>query len=231
MSRALFRDREHAGRLLGERLAAYAGRRDVLVLALPRGGVPVGLEVARSLGAPLDIVVVRKLGVPFEPELAMGAIASGGAAVLNEQVVDMLGLTSEAIEEVAARERLELQRREAAYRGARPPLDVSGKIVILVDDGVATGSTIRAAARALRELRPARLVIAVPVGALRTCADLRGYADEVVCLATPEPLLAISPFYQSFPQTTDDEVCRLLAEVAGIAEVGTPASGPRANEG
>lgn len=207
-----FRDRTEAGRLLAERLHQYAGRNDVLVLALPRGGVPVGLEIARALDAPLDLVIVRKLGVPGQEELAMGAIATGGVRILNEEVVRMLDLTDDVIERVAAEEERELERRERAYRGDRPPPEVRGRTVILVDDGVATGSTIRAAMAAIRSRQPARLVVAVPVAPPETCEMLREEADEVICLLTPEAFFAIGAYYDSFPQLTDDEVRRLLEQ-------------------
>lgn len=209
-----FRDRALAGRALAERLAAYAGRADVVVLGLPRGGVPVAFEVSQALRAPLDVFVVRKLGVPEQKELAMGAIASGGVCVLNEEVVRALELGEKEIEDVAAQERVELKRRERAYRDERPPLAVRGRTVLLVDDGLATGSTMRAALAALRRLEPARVVVAVPVGAADTCAELRAEADEVVCLMTPDPLYAVGFWYENFTPTTDEEVRALLARAA-----------------
>jgi putative phosphoribosyl transferase len=189
-----------------------AEARSALVLALPRGGVPVGLEVAQALGAPLDVFLVRKLGVPGHRELAMGALASGGVRVLNPAVVDALGLPGAVLDAVAAREQAELERRARAYRGDRPPPDVRGRTVVLVDDGLATGSTMRAAAAALRRLGPARLVAAVPVAAPETCAALRADADvdAVVCAVTPARFLAVGVWYEDFAQTTDDEVRRLL---------------------
>lgn len=205
----LFHDRTDAGRQLAERLTRYAGRDDVLVLALPRGGVPVGYEVAEALGAPLDVFVVRKLGVPGHEELAMGAVASGGVRVLNEPVVDRLGISAEALDRATARELRELERRERAYRGTRPPLDVRGKVVILVDDGLATGSTMRAAVAALRRLNPARVVVAVPVGARETCSDFEE-ADETICAHEPEPFYGVGMWYGDFSQTTDEEVQDLL---------------------
>ena len=206
----LFRDRFDAGRQLAKRLMHYAGRDDVIVLALPRGGVPVGYEVAEALGAPLDVFLVRKLGVPGHEELAMGAIASGGIRVLNEQVVRML-LPSEAeIARVEAAERQELERREREYPGDRPPPDVRGKVVILVDDGLATGSTMRAAVAALRRLGPARIVVAVPVGAAQTCEDFEDEADEAICAREPDPFHAVGAWYADFTQTSDDEVRGLL---------------------
>jgi predicted phosphoribosyltransferase len=209
-----FRDRVDAGRRLAERLSSYAGRPDVIVLGLPRGGIPVAYEVARALGAPLDVFVVRKLGWPIQPELAMGAIASGGVIVLNEEVIEMVGAGRELIESVADEERRELARREREYRGDRPPPSIRGRTVILVDDGLATGSTMRAAARAVREQDPARLVIAVPVGAPETCESLRAEADEVVCVLQPPFFQAVGLWYDRFEQTTDAEVRRLLEDAA-----------------
>ena len=206
----LFRDRHDAGRQLAARLQAYADRTDVLVLALPRGGLPVAYEVAKALHAPLDVFMVRKLGVPGQPELAMGAIASGGVRVLNDEVVQGLGVPDWMIDEVAKQEQEELERRELAFRGDRPPLDVRGRTVILIDDGLATGSTMRAAAAALRQQQPARIVVAVPVGAADTCSDLAGEADEVICLRTPEPFFAVGLWYGDFSQTTSEEVRELL---------------------
>jgi predicted phosphoribosyltransferase len=217
-----FRDRREAGRLLAARLAPYRGRPDVLVLALPRGGVPVGYEVARALGAPLDVFLVRKLGVPGHEELAMGAVASGGVQVLNADVLAGLGLSDRVVAAVAARELQELERRERLYRGARPPRDVQGRTVILVDDGLATGATMRAAIHALRRRGAARIVVAVPVAPLQTCAELRAEADEVVCLVTPEPFLAVGLWYDDFTQTSDDEVRALLADSAGEQAVVPP---------
>jgi putative phosphoribosyl transferase len=216
-----FRDRTEAGRLLAERLGAYAGRPDVLVLALPRGGVPVAYEVARALDAPLDVFVVRKLGVPGHEELAMGAIASGGVIVLNDDLVQALHIPHRLIEAVAARELVELERRELAYRDDRPMLDVRGRTVILVDDGLATGSTMRAAVTGLRRLRPARIVVAVPTAAPSTCEEFRHEADECVCDMTPEPFNAVGLWYEDFSQTTDDEVRDLLERSAAPAAVAT----------
>ena len=210
----LFRDRTDAGRQLAAKLAAYADRSDVLVLALPRGGVPVAFEVARELHAPLDVFLVRKLGVPGHEELAMGAIASGGVRVLNEDVVRMLRISDDVIDAVGAEERQELERRERTYRGNRPAPDVRGRTVILVDDGLATGSTMRAAIAALRQQRPARIVVAVPVGAPETCAEFQGEADEAVCARTPEPFYAVGLWYGDFSQTTDEEVHDLLERAA-----------------
>jgi putative phosphoribosyl transferase len=210
----LFRDRADAGRQLAARLEGYANRPDVLVLALPRGGVPIGYEVARALQAPLDVFLVRKLGVPGHEELAMGALATGGVRVLNEDVVRALGIPEDVIDEVAAGQQQELGRRERAYRDDRPVAEVRGRTVILVDDGLATGSTMRAAVAALRQRRPARIVVAVPVGSADTCAELREEADEVVCARTPEPFYAVGLWYDDFAQTTDDEVRDLLAKAA-----------------
>jgi putative phosphoribosyl transferase len=206
-----FRDRREAGRQLAQHLAAYANRPDVLVLALPRGGVPVAYEVARALRAPLDVFLVRKLGLPGHEEYAMGAVASGGVRVLNPEVVGELHLSDELIDTVTRRELQELERRERAYRGDRPFPDVRGKTVILVDDGLATGSTMRAAAEALRQQRPARLVVAVPAGSPQTCDEFRDEVDEVVCALTPEPFYAVGLWYDDFSQTTDDQVRALLA--------------------
>jgi predicted phosphoribosyltransferase len=214
-----FRDRADAGRTLATSLAEYAGRPDLVVLALPRGGVPVGYEVARSLGAPLDIFLVRKLGVPGHEELAMGAIASGGVRVLNPGVVQALEIPEQVIEDVAAAELRELERRERAYRADRPPPDVRGKTVILVDDGLATGSTMRAAATALRQQRPARIVIGVPVSTPETCDQFREEVDDIVCAITPEVLFGVGAWYQDFSQTTDDEVRELLARAASDPRV------------
>lgn len=211
----LFQNRTDAGRRLAERLTSWAGRTDVLVLALPRGGVPVAFEVARALHAPLDVFLVRKLGVPEHEELAMGAIASGAVRVLNKDVVRALDIPEEAIEAVAEEESRELARRERAYRDDRPLPDAGGKVVILVDDGLATGSTMRAAVAALRQRAPARVIVAVPVGAPETCAELRSEADEVVCACAPEPFYAVGAWYNDFSQTTDQEVHELLARAAG----------------
>jgi putative phosphoribosyl transferase len=213
-ARQKYTDRTEAGRVLAGLLREYAGRPDVVVLALPRGGVPVGYEVARALGAPLDVFLVRKLGVPGHEELAMGAIASGGVRVLNPDVVTALRIPRGAVDSVAARELAELERREAAYRGGRPPPEVRGRTVILVDDGLATGSTMRAAAEALRDRGPAWLVVAVPVAAAETCDDFAREVDQVVCARTPEPFYAVGLWYDDFSQTTDDEVRALLARAA-----------------
>jgi putative phosphoribosyl transferase len=206
----LFGDRTDAGRQLAARLMKYAGRSDVLVLALPRGGVPVALEVARVLHAPLDVFLVRKLGLPGHPELAMGALATGGIRILNEDVVRNLRIPDEVIDAVAAGEQEELERRERVYRGGRPAPDVRGRIVILVDDGLATGSTMRAAVAALRRQGPARIIVAVPVGAPDTCAEFQDEADEAICVRAPEPFYAVGLWYDDFSQISDEEVHDLL---------------------
>ena len=210
-----FRDRLQAGRALGAALRAYRGRNDVLVLALPRGGVPVACEVADALGARVDLMIVRKLGTPGQEELAMGAIASGGVRVLNRDVIEPLQIPERAIVEVERRERREIERREHAYRGQRPRPAVAGQCVILVDDGVATGATMRAAIAALRQQKPAKVVVAVPVAPLDTVEVLRSEADEVECLATPEPFRAIGCWYVEFPQLSDEEVRTRLSRSWG----------------
>ena len=209
-----FADRRQAGKQLATRLAAYADRSDVIALALPRGGVPVAFEVARALHAPLDVFLVRKLGVPGHEELAMGAIASGGVSVLNEEVISRIPVSRSAIDEIAYREEEELKRRERLYRGDRAAPSVQGRTVILIDDGVATGSTMRAAALALRKMQPSKIIVAVPVAAADTCADLRIEVDEVICGATPEPFMAVGAWYSDFKQTSDDEVRDLLDWIA-----------------
>jgi predicted phosphoribosyltransferase len=219
-----FQDRFDAGAALATLLSKYAGRNDVVVLALPRGGVPVGFEVARALGAPLDVFLVRKLGVPGHEELAMGAIASGGVQVLNQDVVEALDVPAERIIAVAAAEEQELARRLRAYRSGMGPPDVKDKIVILVDDGLATGSSMRAAVKALRGLGPARIVVAVPTAAAETCERLATEADEVVCASTPRPFHAVGLSYRDFSQTTDAEVSDLLRRAASGA--GGPDSPP-----
>jgi predicted phosphoribosyltransferase len=205
-----FRDRREAGQQLAERLTPYAKRDDVVVLALPRGGVPVAFEVARSLEAPLDIFLVRKLGAPGHPEFAIGAIASGGLRVLSHEAIAELRVPAEMIEEAAERERLEIERREKVYHVNRPKLVLRGKTVIVVDDGLATGSTMEAAVKALREHHPAKVIVASPVGAADSCRRLRAVADEAICLQTPEPFNAVGQWYQVFDQTTDAEVVELL---------------------
>jgi len=205
-----FRDRREAGRVLADQLTSYENRPDVLVLALPRGGVPVGYEVAHALQAPLDVFLVRKLGVPGHEELAMGAVATSGVRVLNDDVVKPLGISDHMIEAAAAQELEELNRRERLYRGGRPVPDMSGRTVILVDDGLATGATMRAAIQALRQQQPARVVVAVPTASPDICEALRSEADDVICVMTPEPFFAVGHWYDDFTQTTDDEVRRLL---------------------
>jgi predicted phosphoribosyltransferase len=210
----VFPNRFVAGQLLAEKLEKYAGRDDVIVLALPRGGVPVAYAVARKLRAPLDVLVVRKLGVPGFEELALGAIASGGMRVLNEDVVRALPNASDLVESVTAREIAEVQRREQSYRDGRPVPAIAGRVVILVDDGLATGATMRAAVAALRKLSAARIVVAVPVGAAETCRDLQREADETVCAIAPNWFQAVGQFYEDFSQTSDEEVRQLLARAA-----------------
>ena len=212
-----FRDRTDAGRRLAEKLASYTNRPDVVVLALPRGGVPVAFEVAHSLGVPLDVFVVRKLGVPGHEELAMGAVATGGVRVLNAEIVHGLGIPEDRIDAVAARELQELTRRERAYRDGRAAPEVNKKSVILVDDGLATGATMRAAVRALRQQGPERIVVAVPTAPPDTGAALQAEADDVVCVMTPAPFLAVGYWYDNFAQTTDAEVHDLLAQQHGRA--------------
>ncbi|HEY0591377.1 MAG TPA: phosphoribosyltransferase [Thermoanaerobaculia bacterium] len=208
----VFRDRGEAGQALAAELGRRLGDRDdLIVLALPRGGVPIGYEIASALGAPLDVLIVRKLGLPGQEELAMGAIASGGARVLNDEVVGSLRVPDEWIERVARRELHELERRELLYRGDLPQLDVRGKTVVVVDDGLATGSTMRVAVQALRKMGPRRIVVAVPVAAASTCRSIGREADEIVCLRTPEPFEAVGLWYEDFSQTTDREVHELLA--------------------
>lgn len=206
-----YADRREAGRALAHEVRRFAGR-DAVVLALPRGGVPVGFEIARELNVPLDVFVVRKLGVPRYEELAMGAIASGGVRVLNEDVIRRLKIPQSAIDEVASDEQNELERRERQYRGDLPPTEVRGKTVILVDDGLATGATMRAAVQALRQTEAARLVVAVPVGARDSVVAMREVADEVVCPLQPEEFMAVGAWYEDFSQTTDEEVQELLEQ-------------------
>ncbi len=206
-----FQNRTHAGQLLAERLAHFAGQLDLLVLALPRGGVPVAYEIARALHAPLDVWVVRKLGAPQQPELAIGAVAPGGIEILDTRLIARLGIPTEEFQQIAARERAELDRRLAAYRGNRPPIEVRGKTILLVDDGLATGASMRAAIASLRPLEPARIVVAVPVSDPGVCQRLASLADEVVCLHTPPRLDAVGQWYEDFSQTTEEEVHDLLA--------------------
>jgi putative phosphoribosyl transferase len=214
MNPSVYADRREAGAVLGAELSKYRGRTDVVVLALPRGGVPVGYEVARALEAPLDVFVVRKLGAPGHRELAMGAIASGGVRVLNRDVIGWYGISPAAIEATAREELAELERRERAYREDRGALDIKGKIVILVDDGLATGSTMKAAVQAVRQRGPARIVVAVPVGAPQTCSEMQEVADEVICARTPDDFAAVGQWYADFSQTEDAEVRELLREAA-----------------
>jgi putative phosphoribosyl transferase len=215
---SLFTNRRHAGRVLALELGKYAGRTDVTLLALPRGGVPVAYEVARALGAPLDVFVVRKLGVPGHEELAMGALASGGVCVLNDEVIRSHGITKEDILEATRAEGQELGRRDRAYRGDRPPAEISGKTVIVIDDGLATGSTMRAATQAVRQRAPARVVAAVPVAAPETCSEMREEADEMICAITPEPFYAVGFWYDDFSPTSDEEVRNLLEKARRAQE-------------
>ena len=212
VSSQLFRDRVEAGELLGQDLSQYRDRDDVVVLALPRGGVPVAREVARALGVPFDVFVVRKLGVPGHEELAMGAIASGGIRLVNDEVVNALGIPANVIDSVAMSEQLELDRREQLYRGNRAPIGLTNKTVIIVDDGLATGSTMRAAVMAARQHQPARVIVAVPVGAPSTCAALAREADDVVCVRMPDPFVAVGLWYRDFSPTSDNEVRSLLGK-------------------
>lgn len=207
----LFHDRTDAGRVLAADLAAYAGRSDIIVLGLPRGGVPVAYEVARALGAPLDVFLVRKLGLPGQEEFAMGAIASGGIRLINEQVVEAYGISDAEIEAVSAAEQRELERRERSYRDGRPLTELEGRTVILIDDGLATGFTMRAAVLAIRLEDPARIVVAVPVAAAETCDEFREIVDDIVCSETPEPFQAVGIWYEDFAQTTDAQVHELLS--------------------
>ncbi len=205
-----FLNRVDAGRRLAKKLDAYAGQGDVLVLGIPRGGVPVAFQVATELGAPLDVFVVRKLGVPSHEELAFGAIASGEIRVLDAQIVESMGISELEIEQIAAKERQELNRRERVYRGGHPPLNLEGRTVILVDDGIATGASTLAAITALRGLKPARIVLAVPIAPASTCRRLQREVDDLVCLDTPETFYAIGQFYEDFSQVSDEEVTNLL---------------------
>ena len=220
---AYYRDRTDAGRQLATELQEYAGRQDVIVLALPRGGVPVAFEVAAALRAPLDVFIVRKLGVPGHEEYAMGAIATGGVRVLDERVLRSVGVTRDELDAVTAAEQRELERREHRYRGDRGPPDVANRTAILVDDGLATGSTMRAAVAALREERAARVVVAVPIAPPETCDAFRDIADAIVCARTPEPFYAVGLWYEDFSQTTDDEVRDLLRR-AGFTTGEPPAA-------
>jgi putative phosphoribosyl transferase len=212
-----FRDRRDAGQQLAHELRRHAHRPDLIVLALPRGGVPIGFEVARALGAPLDVFVVRKLGLPWHDELAMGAIASGGVRVLDRDLIRVARVSEAELARVIAAEEAELARRERSYRGDRPFPDVRGKTAILVDDGLATGATMRAAVEALRLEQPSRIIVAVPVAAPQTCDAFRDVADEVVCAITPEPFQAVGRWYADFSQTTDEEVHDLLKRARGAS--------------
>ncbi len=214
--RTQFCDRTEAGKMLAKLLAKYANHPGVLVLALPRGGVPVAFEVAQALNAPLDVFVVRKLGVPGHEELAMGAIASGGVRVLNKSVVDMLEISDHVIDAVAGRELRELQRRERAYRNHRPAPDVRGRTIILVDDGIATGSTMRAAVKALRELKAGRIIVASPTAALSTAEEMQPEVDEFVAVMTPANFAGVGQWYEDFGQTTDEEVRALLEKASQL---------------
>jgi predicted phosphoribosyltransferase len=219
-----FHDRREAGRVLAEKLCEYAGRHGVVVLGLPRGGVPVAFEIAKSLCAPLDVFVVRKLGVPGQEELAMGAIASGGIRDINEDVVRQLRIPARIIEAVARKEEQELQRRENEYRDGRAAIGVRERTVILVDDGLATGSSMRAAALALKKKGPSQIIVTVPVAPRETCAEFESIVDEVVCAITPEPFRAVGEWYEDFSQTTDEEVRTLLKQSAEFSAPGTTSS-------
>ncbi len=209
-----FKNRTEAGKQLAEELKIHSGKKNLIVVALPRGGVPVAFEVAKALNVPLDVFVVRKLGTPGQEELAMGAIASGAVRVLNDRVISSLNIPDDEVDRVAAREQAELERREKAYRGARPPLDLEGKFVIVIDDGLATGSTMRAAVSALRARNVAHLIVAVPLAPVETYKDFRQAGDEIVVLSTPKPFASIGQWYEDFGQTTNDEVRELLVRAA-----------------
>jgi predicted phosphoribosyltransferase len=219
----LFQDRFDAGRLLASKLRPFVNRSDTVVLALPRGGVPVGFEVAKALHAPLDVFVVRKLGVPGHEELAMGAIASGGICVLNEDLVRGAGIPNELINAVAADEERELERREHLYREGRPAVAVQRRTVILVDDGLATGSSMRVAIMALKRKNPAQIVVAVPVGAPAACVEIESEVDQIICVATPEPFQSVGEWYGDFSQTSDEEVRDLLRRAGASPESDRPA--------
>jgi putative phosphoribosyl transferase len=213
----VFDDRADAGRKLAARLSAYAKRNDVIVLGIPRGGVPVAFEVAKALEAPLDVFLSRKLGVPGQEELAFGAVASGDVRVLDQQIVESVGISEQQIEQTTQAVKKELERRERIFRGSRPPLKVEGMTAILVDDGIATGSSMRAAIQALRHLKPTRIVVAVPVAPVSTCNRLGPEVDELVCLHMPQSFFAIGQFYGDFSQVPDEEVTGLLQRNAGPA--------------
>ncbi len=217
---AIFEDRKAAGRLLARELSHIKGRENVVVLALPRGGVPVGYEVAKKLDAPLDVFIVRKLGVPGHEELAMGAIASGGVLVLNQEVIYRLNIPRQVIDEVVREERRELERREQAYRDGRPPVDVQGKTAILVDDGLATGASMKAAVQGLKTRDPARILIAVPVAAPETCESFQELVDKIICAETPEPFFGVGAWYEDFSQTSDEEVRSLLQQSRAFSKIG-----------
>lgn len=206
----IFGDRVDAGRRLAEKLRAYANREDVVVLGIPRGGVPVAFEVAAALNAPLDVFLSRKLGVPGQEELAFGAVATGGVRVLDQELIEAVGISKQEIEQITQKVRAELERRERVYRGARPPFNLEGKVAILIDDGIATGSSMRAAINALRQLKPARVVVAVPVAPLSTCNRLKSDVDELICVHMPESFYAIGQFYADFSQVADEEVTDLI---------------------
>lgn len=206
----IFGDRVDAGRRLAEKLRAYANREDVVVLGIPRGGVPVAFEVAAALNAPLDVFLSRKLGVPGQEELAFGAVATGGVRVLDQELIEAVGISKQEIEQITQKVRAELERRERVYRGARPPFNLEGKVAILIDDGIATGSSMRAAINALRQLKPARVVVAVPVAPLSTCNRLKSDVDELICVHMPESFYAIGQFYADFSQVADEEVTNLI---------------------
>ena len=214
MNSFTFPNRSEAGCVLARKLSHYADRHEVVVLALPRGGVPIGFEIGRTLHAPLDVFLVRKLGVPGHEELAMGAIAGGGTRVLNEELIEHLRLSEDQVEEVSQHEQRELERREQAFRHGQPPAPISDRICILVDDGLATGSTMRAAVMALKKKNPQRIVIAVPLAAAETCAEFEPLVDEVVCLYTPEPFMAVGRWYDDFAQLSDEEVRDYLERAA-----------------
>ncbi|OEU44026.1 phosphoribosyl transferase [Methanosarcina sp. Ant1] len=213
---SLFNDRADAGKKLAKKLSEYANRSDVIILALPRGGVPVAFEVAKELNVKMDVFIVRKLGVPGNEELAMGAIASDNTRVLNEDVIRSFQIPQSVIDEVAVNELRELERRERLYRGNRPKPDISGSTVILIDDGLATGATMRAAAAAVKTKNPAKIVIAVPTAASDTCSAFENEVDKTICVATPEPFYGVGAWYEDFSQTTDKEVCELLNKAAKI---------------
>ncbi|WP_445630494.1 phosphoribosyltransferase [Nostoc sp. DSM 114167] len=226
----LFKNRRFAGQVLAKELTAYANNPNVLVLGLPRGGVPVAFEVAKTLNAPLDVLVVRKLGVPDREELAMGAIASGGVRIVNKYIINLVKISDEVIARVALQEERELERRERLYRQNRSLKDLKGRTVILVDDGLATGATMWAAVVTVRKQQPAQIVIAVPVAAPETCQELETEVDEIVCISRPNPFQSVGLWYESFPQTTDEEVCDLLAKAAKNGEERERGKGERERE-